>query len=245
MPKIDRILAADAEGNKFWMTQAQCNALELLEDAHAGGCASIKGYVPETGYIERPTIDVQFISRFNYTRLLERRKAALEAITFEDVQPHLTDAKFASKSEDDLREIFADRKAMELASIQKTLDGDRSDAYRQGHDRCYKKIADGVDVHLVTAKGEDGLMHPVLTDGYPTVKSIMLSHLELNRKVIKEGVKKVVNSGVPFLMGNAIKKVLNDRSVGFRRFSLKEDNFESLSISHSTIIPDDLVDLVD
>jgi len=83
-------------------------------------------------------------------------------------------------------------------------------------------------------------MHPVLTNGYPTVSSIMVSFLELNRTVVKEGVYKTVNSGASVLMGNAINSLLNQRSVGIRKLSLKEDNFQSLTISKNVVLPDNI-----
>jgi hypothetical protein len=246
MPKVSKVLATDLDGKQVWMTQAQADALEILEQANRGGCAAVKGYVPSTGYLpgKCPTKNIQMLTRFSYPNLVQRKLDALNAITFEDVQPHLTAPKLTALSLDSLRELFEQRKAQEVASLEKTLSGDRSDAHRQGHDRCYARFAEGVKVHLETKKGKDGLMYPVLTNGYPTVKSIMVHFLELNSTTIVEGERKVVNSGAPVLMRNAINKVLNQRSVGIRSLSLKEDNFEKLSIHHDVIVPEMIAEAV-
>lgn len=238
MTTISRILATDTNGLQVWITKAQLEALEVLEVAQAGGCASVNGYVPSTGYITTPTVNIQMLTRFDYGRLLNRKMDALKAIEFSDIPANVIPANKSKGKTDE--QWFDARKDQEIASMQKTLDNDRSDAHRQGHDRCYAHFAKGISAHLVTAKGTDGLMHPVLTNGYPTVKSIMVSFLQLNRTVVVEGVRKTVNSGASVLMGNAIKRLLNDRSVGIRKLSLKEDNFQSLTISKNVVLPDNI-----
>jgi len=238
MTNISRILATDINGLQVWITKAQLEALSVLEVAQAGGCASINGYVPTTGYVVTPIVNIQMLTRFDYGRLLNRKMDALKAIEYSDIPANvIPDEKLKGKTE---QEWFTARKEQEIASMQKTLDNDRSDAHRQGHDRCYAHFARGISAHLVTEKGTDGLMHPVLTNGYPTVSSIMVSFLELNRTVVKEGVYKTVNSGASVLMGNAINSLLNQRSVGIRKLSLKEDNFQSLTISKNVVLPDNI-----
>jgi hypothetical protein len=234
MPNIVIVTAPD--GRKVRMTLKQANALEVLENAHGGGCAAVHGYVPSTGYIERPMVDIQMLTRFNYGRTLERKRAALEGISFSDIPANVVPShKLKGKTPEDW---FNARKQQELDSIDRTLEGVRNDAHRQGHDRCYIKFADGIKVHLETEKGTDGRMHPVLTDGLPTAKSIMVQHLELNRKTIQEGIRKTVNSGASVLMRNAINNLLNSRSTSVRTISLKDDNFDSLRISKTELTPD-------
>lgn len=244
MPKVNNVLVSDINGNQVWVTPKQLNVLNILESTNKGGCASIRGYVPTTNYDVSPVVDIQFISRFSTERLYQRKMEALQGITFEDVSQHLTDPKLAALDESAQRAAFDSRKQFLIDSLQKTVDGDRSDSHRQGHDRCYVFFADGVKGNLVTEKGPQGYRVPVLTNGFPTVQSIMVSHLELNRKVISEGQRTVRNSGVPVLMGKAIERVLNQRSVGIRMFSLKADNFEKLVIDNNVIVPDDIADLV-
>jgi hypothetical protein len=125
-------------------------------------------------------------------------------------------------------------------SMNKSLNGDRSDGHRQGHDRCYIHIEQGVKVNLDCEKDSDGIMQPKLHNGFPVVESIMLMYLELNRKYITEGTRKVVKSGAPVLMTNAIDSVLNARSVGIRALSLKADNFTRFVCDGQEVTPDDL-----
>lgn len=227
----------------FRCTPAQAETLDRLSALRKGGFGSVKGYRPTTGYVpgKTPVVDMQIITRFETNKLYTRKRAALEAITFADVAEDIAKAdKLRALPSGECLDLFNKAKAAAIESIDKTLEGDRSDAHRQGHDRCYSRVADGVKVHLVTEKGADGLMHPVLTDGLPTLASIMVPYLEINRTVRVPGEYKVVNSGPKVLMDNVIAKHMNARSVGYKTLSLKEGNFESLAVGKQNITPDDL-----
>lgn len=242
MLNVKRVLVTSTDGKDVWVTPAQADALSQLTETHAG-CAALHGYVPTTGYVEGkcPVQDIQMLTRFSYTKLIERKRAALEAITFSDVQDAIAkEPKLAKLSVVDANKHFEARKKMLLDSIDKTISGDRDDAHRQGHDRCYATFADGVKAHLVTEKGEDGLMYPVTLNGIPMVKSIMIPYIELNKKIIKEGEYKTVNSGPAVLMGNAISSLLNKRSVSYKTATLKEDNFDRLVISKMEFRPENV-----
>lgn len=241
MLNVKRVLVESVDGKEVWVTPAQAEAIDSLSEMQGGGCAALHGYIPSTGYVESPVIDIQMLTRFSYTRLIERKRDALEAITFSDVQDAIAkNEKLSALTVVKANEVFETRKAMQLASIEKTLDNDRSDAHRQGHDRCYATFGTGIKGHLVTEKVGD-LMQPVTLNGIPMLKSIMINYLELNRKVVKEGVRKPKpNSGAPVLMGNAISSLLNKRSVGFKTASLKEDNFDSLVMSKTEFLPEDV-----
>lgn len=233
-----RSLVADQNGMQVWITGKQLETLNVLEQCRGGLVAGVHGYVPTTGYEVSPVKDMQILTRFSYANLLRRRQSALEAIELTDIPADTVPAnKLKGKT---LAEWFAERKAQELVSMQKTLDGDRSDAHREGHDRCYARFVEGIKCHLKTVKGNDGLMHPVLENGFPVVESIMVQHLVLNTKTIKEGVYKTINSGASVMVKNAIERVLNSRSVKVKSISLKEDNFDKLVIDHNTIVPSDL-----
>jgi len=239
MPNVSKVLVTSIDGQQIWVSPKQAAALEVLENSQGGGCAAVHGYIPTTNYVKPPVVDIQMLTRISYPRLLERKLEALEAVQFSDVDSSIVpDSKLKGKTREEWFEI---RKQQEIDSMRKTLAGIRDDAHRQGHDRCYAHFANGVKVHLVTETNEDGIKVPVLTNGFPTADCIMVSHLELNRKVIKDGIRKIVNSGASVLMKNAIDRVLNQRSVGIRMVSLKEDNFDHLSISHNVIVPSDLV----
>lgn len=242
MPNLKKVLAENTESKAVWMTPSQADVLEMLEHCNAGGVAGVHGYVSTSKRTTPEVADFQVITRYNYGRLLQRQLIAVEAVDFADVNlDTIPDAKLKGKSR---QQWFNDAKAALVASAQKTLDGNRDDARRQGHDRCFVKFADGVKAHLLTEKRQDGLMHPVLTDGHPTVESIKLSVLVLNKTVISKGEYKPVNSGALVLAKNAINKVLNQRSVGLRTLSLKAGNFDSLTIDHNVVIADDIKDLM-
>jgi hypothetical protein len=238
MTDINYVVVTALDNRAVRISPNMLDSVNVLENCNNGGCASIKGYVPYSGYVVSPILNIQFISKFSNDRRMERRIAALEAITIADMPTTwIPTAKLKGQTHE---YYFNMRKDFELASMRKTLNRDRSDAHRQGHDRCYVSFSKGISAHLYTAKGTDGLMHPILTDGLPTVESIMVSAIELNRTVIVEGEYKHVNSGAPKLTSNAINKLLNQRSVSIRKFSLKADNFDALVIDHNAIVPKDV-----
>lgn len=225
----------------FWVTMALANVLDVLRECGAGRFAAVLGYVPVgKDWIEAPCYDATFTSRVNVANLYARKLAALEGICFGDLAEAIARTpKLATLDSDTLAGIFAARKASEIASLL----GERPDteAHREGQARCHATVADGlphgVRVHYVTAKGSDGLMYPVLRDGLPVAESIRLTVLEQSRTYRKQGVRKVVNSGAPVLMGNAIRSLLNKRSVGLTSLTLR-DNFEAVRIDGHTIAPE-------
>lgn len=233
-------LYTGTDGKQFWVSPQQAEAIESLSETQKGGVATIYGYSSSSGYITRPVEDKTIITRFSTEKLYKRRIAKLNEITLNDILPGVNkDEKLRNLSVAELETAFNERKASLIESMEKTLSGDRSDARREAHDRCYSTVSQGVKVHFVTEK-VDGVTVPVLTDGFPTADSIMLSALELSKNVRVKGEKKPVNSGVPVRVGNLIEKCLNQRSVGFRSLSLKPDNFERLVISRRSFLPEDV-----
>lgn len=236
-------ILTDLNGNKFRATAEQAEALESLSIARQGGIATVYGYKATSDRVEPTVYDAQLITRFSISNLYRRKMAALSDLRFSDVKEYIdSNPVLSALSESELQAIFNTRKAKEVESMNATLTGDRSDAHRQGHDRCYAHVADGVKVHLVTEK-VDGIMQPVLTDGLPTVASIMVACLELNRKVREPGTFKVVKSGAPVLMSKAIASALNKRSVGLKFLSLKEGNFERLIVARKAYLPEDVASI--
>lgn len=232
-------------GGKVWASRQQADVLEALTLTRKGGFARVYGYKPSSNYEVPPVQDIVMVTRFSTEKVYERKRKALESITFDDVKDAIArEPKLKALTVAEQEALFNERLQEMVNSLTKTLNGDRSDAHRQGHDRCYLHIAEGVKVNYVTEKGKDGLMHPVLTDGFPTVASIMLTYLENSKVTRVEGVRKVVNSKPPKLMSNAIESVLNKRSVGIKTLSLKEDNFERLVIDNEVVLREDVAGLV-
>jgi hypothetical protein len=234
----DRILI-DLDGKPVWATAKQASDLNILASLNNGGIATVRGYQPTTDWKVVPTIDLSFISKFSTERLYDRKLEALKALAFNDLD--IREAKILAMLPSDQHKLFCECVTKMIESMQKTLDGERNDAHRQGHDRCYVHTALGVKVHLVTEKGEDGLKHPVLVDGHPQVDSIMLSVIELGRKYVEKGERKVVNSGAKVLMDNAINSALKTRTCQFRTISLKTDNHNSLAIGGEVLDPQEVV----
>jgi hypothetical protein len=226
-------------GREVWATPAQCEVASTIASARKGGMASIKGYQPTTGYIASPTVDYQIITRFSYSRMIARKLAALDALSFDDVRDAIArEPKLSALSEQEQREVFKARREQERASIERTQSGDRSDAHRQAHDTFYVRLADGIVAHLVTEKqGDDTVL--VLTNGYPTIDALMVEGILINRKVRVDGQRKVVNSGAPVLMGNAIKRAIDIPGTSLQRFTLR-DNFAALTIDGVEVTQDDL-----
>lgn len=229
-------------GCKFRCTEAQRETIQQLEQINRGGIGTVRGYVAKSGRVTPEKADIQFITAFSTERLYERKINALDGVTFADVADRLdlNNPKLAKLTEDERRTTFETRKSNEMMSLQKTLKGDRSDAHRQAHDRCYCHVGQGIKVHYRTEKDDDGIKQPILVNDLPVVESIMLTILEIKRKVIEPGEYKKVNSGAPVLIGNAIKSVLNKRSVGLKTLSLKEDNFDSIVLDHKTFLPENV-----
>lgn len=238
---MSHLILTDLDGKQFRATQQQADALATLSVARAGGLATVYGYVATSGRVKPETANLTILTRFSTGRLYERKSLALSDITFSQCRDAIAkQPKLAALSEQEQVKLFNDCKAKMVDSMSKTLDGDRSDAHRQGHDRCYARVADGVKVHFDTVKDSDGLMQPVLTDGLPTVKSIMVHYLQISKDVTVPGEYKVVNSGPKVLMDNIIESQLNSRSVSLKTLSLKEDNFDRLVVARKTYLPEDV-----
>lgn len=221
-------------GETFNCSARQAAALDILMDTNGGGFAMIHGYKSNsTGEVA----DISFISRFSMEKLYARKREALESMKVEDIMDLIREnPKIKALDTDGLYTAFDDRKAFLIESIDKTDSGDRSDAHRQAHDRNYIHLVPGVKVNLVSEK-VDGKQIPVLdADGFPTVASIMLNIIQVSKTVKVEGTHKVVNSGVPVILSNAMDKKL-PKSCKIKSLSLKEDNFESLSIAGEELLP--------
>ena len=238
---MSHVILTDNDGNQFRATVAQKEAIESLTVARAGGIATVYGYVAESGRVKPETYDAQILTRFSIPNLYKRKMLALADVTLSSIRDGVAKDPVLSKLGDaELVTLFNERKKSESDSMNKTLEGDdRSDSHRAGHDRCYARLADGIKVHYVTEK-VDGIMQPVLTNGLPTVNSIMVAYLELNKTVRVPGEYKVVNSKAPVRINNLINQQVNSKSVGLKYLSLKEGNFERLVVARKSYLPEDV-----
>lgn len=232
-------------GKSAWATAEQAQSIATLEATRKGGFARVMGYVAKSGRTVPTVYDATVTTRFSYAKLIARQAKALQAMTVQDISEAVKgNAKLSKLSSAELALAFDARKASELASIQATEQGNRDDAHRQAHDRCYMSITDGIVVHLATEADSDNIKQPVMLDGFPMVDSVMMNCLEVSRNVRERGEYKVVNSGVPVLIGNAIKAVMKAQGIrSMNRISLKEGNFERLAIDSEVVLPEDLIAL--
>ena len=136
---MEKVTVTANDGRKVAITAAQAQAIKTLNETRKGGCAAVEGYVPTTNWVEPPVQDIQMITHFSTEKLYKRRIEALKGIKFEDIADKLAnDEKLSAiPTMKEARSIFDDRKEKMIASLEKTLEGDRSDAHRKGHDRCY------------------------------------------------------------------------------------------------------------
>jgi len=239
---MEFVIHETESGCRFRCTKAQSETIDRLETINKGGIGTVHGYTATSRRVTPETSDIQFLTAFSTERLYERKLKALDRITFDDVKDTLPmdNPKLSVLTEAKLRQTFDDRKAKEMESLQKTLDGDRSDAHRQGHDRCYCDVGQGIKVHYRTEKDSDGLSQPVLVNGLPVVNSIMLKVLFIKKTVTVPGEYKTVNSGAPVLVSKAIEKTMNLRSVGIKTLALKEDNFDRLVVDRKEFLAEDV-----
>lgn len=255
---------ATINGRQVWITAAELATLDRIEECRKGGFATVHGYIPNdrttdksASWIEAPVQDIQFLSRFSYSKLAARKLALLETLSLDTPairEAIAADPKLSAASEADLQEAWADRIERARNTVEKLQPGaDRTDAHRMGHDADYWTVTEGVKVHFETQPTEivvDGktkkVRRPILTDGLPTVDAIMLSTINIKTTAREghEGVRHVPNSGVKVLLGNAIDKVLNQPGLAMRTISLKPGRWESISIDTHKILNEDVHDNV-
>ena len=235
-------------GDQFRCTEEQAATLKELQGVVAGGIGTVHSYVSTSDRVKPEIADIQFITHFSTARLYERKISALRDLTYSDVSEFAEKHdKILALSESERENLFNTRRNSEIASMEKTLEGDRSDNRRQAHDRVFCQIAKGIKVHFHTFKEDyidaDGKKKkrtvPEMVAGLPVAKSINLTVLVLNKTVKQEGEYVVRNSGAPVLMSTAISRGLNIRSVGLKTLSLKEDNFDSLVVSRKTFLAEE------
>ena len=235
----------DVNGNKVWATREQADTLAMLEQSRKGGFARVYGYKATSGRTVPTVYDTTVTTRFSYAKMLERHQRILNSITLDDVRPFVKAPKLLALDNAKLADTFDKRKGKMLESIATTEAGNRDDAHRAAHDRCYLNVAEGVVIHYNTESDSEGHKQPTMLDGFPIVDSIMLNVLEVSRTVREAGEYKPVNSGPDVLMGKAIEAAMKAAGVrSMSRLSLKSDNFERIAMDGSVVLPEDCVGLM-
>lgn len=227
------------DGKKIKISPKMAKTLNDMEQLRKGGFATARGYVSTSKRITPEKANIQFISKFSYMNLIEKKLNIIKELSFNDID--IKEEKILQLSEKEQRELFKSCINKMTESIEKTKSGDRRDSYRAAHDTFYAKSSSGVKIHLKTTK--NGKKTSLITDnkGFPIADSIMVSAIEIGRKVIQKGEFKKVNSGLKVLMDNTINKALKSKGVkNIKTFSLKENNFDSLIIDKIEIKPDDI-----
>ena len=191
----------------------------------------LKGYVSTSKRLTPEVADHTVNANASVESLYKRRMAALanlETLSLEMLNlEHWVPSK-GKNAKATAEEQFEFCKAAMIASMQKTIDGDRNDAHRKGHDRCFVPFSKGVRLHLVTEKVA-GIMQPVKdSQGRLQVESVQLKALPHSKRVVTAGTYKPVNSGSKVLMDNAIKKAWNAPSLNFSTYKLASGNFDKV-----------------
>jgi len=237
------------DNRKVYATEDQIKLIECLKKTTKGGYATIHGYKPTTGYVTSPSIDCNFISRFSTMNLYKRKLKALQDVKFNDLK--ITAPKLLSLDETEQHKLFLQCVGKMIDSMKASIDGNRGDSNRKAHDVFYANCGMGVKVHLCTQKKGKETRLVLTNDGgqttidvskeeaeemeskgwYPIINSVMLSIIEISRKIVIEGQKKPApNSGPKVLMDNTINEAIKSKTVSMKTISLKSDNFDSLAI---------------
>lgn len=210
-------------GDKVVMVSEKiADAIQQIQDAPRGGYACVKGYVSKTDYVVPRISNIVFnacCGTFNhYERELEVLKGLnVETLAFED------------------KELLEKARQELIASREKTLSGDRSDARRQAWDTFTIKVTDGIMLQLKTRKeGSETVLETV--DGVSIAESIRLTALESGRRIIQEGEKKVVKHRPLTIAKNFLEKIVSKEVRSIITLSLKDDNFDSLSMNGEQVM---------
>jgi len=196
--------------------------------------------VPGKDKCVRPSVsNIWFLTNPRYDRYLARLREAVAALDIAKVSA-LTPIKRwdelrekAAKGKKDLTALFATAKEEILASIEKTASGDRSDGYREGHDRCYVRLGN-VTIHLVTAPGEDGIMVPIRDEnGRMIADGCMLPFYTIKRVYADKGEWEETDSRALTIAKECIRKATG--LYDFKTFNLAKANFTAITFNSQTI----------
>lgn len=225
----------------FNCTEKQAIVISRLRLAHKG-FGAVKGYRPTTNWEVSPVQNIQFIAGFRTSLLYTRRIERLQRMKFGEVD---VSKWIASKGRDAFNrpddQFYHCRSSM-CIKMHRSLDGNLGNAHTRAHSRNYCGLTNSIKVNFVTEKDANGHEIPVLDEhGIPTVASILIPYLEIKTKTIKEGKRKVKNSGSKVLMDNAIMRAMGKR-FAIKMLSLKDNNFQEVVIGREHISREDLYD---
>lgn len=232
--------------------------LTALSAPKRGHFAYVQGHISgldDDACITPHVSNIMFATNPRYDRYLERLQAKVKRIGFARFAKFILTAKlgnstFAARITAKLDEenakgkakgkqpvtlagLFDACKAAKLADYAAKLAGTFTSAAAEAHNTCYATV-NGWKCHLVTATNpETGRKEPVLTNGLPTVRSVMLSFFQVRRWTVTEGEWRTVNSASKTLVNDAIERMT--RIPTWKTFSLQKGNFAKVTLEGETI----------
>lgn len=234
---MDNLITFSLNDTHLNGTPAVVDAILAFVTADAG-FGAVKGYVTQgRDYITPQTQDEQFVGKFKLDSYYRKTNEVVASVTLDMLNLDKWVPSKNKNSCDNAQDQLDLCKSLMIQSNLKTLNKDRTDAHRIGHDACHVNVCHGVKVHLVTEKNDEGLMRPVLHgNGLPIVDCIRLAGLGIHRIVTKKGTRKSKDSGSKVLMDNAIRRVLPSLGVcWYKSWSLRDGYFERVRIGGNEI----------
>jgi hypothetical protein len=233
--------------------------LEALGDPKRGQFAYVSGHVSgldDDACLTTHVSNIMLTCAPRYDKYLQRLQAKIRPIGFKRFEKFIAKAKSENmpfearingklaeenakaqakgKSAVTLLGLFEACKAKQLADIAAKLAGTFESASAEAHNVCYATVQ-GWKCHLVTETNpETGRKEPVLTDGLPTVRSVMLPFYQVRRWTITDGEWRHVNSASKTLVNDAIERMT--RLPMWKTFSLQKGNFSKVSLASETIV---------
>lgn len=201
--------------------ESLANVLKFLVDnTSPGTTVTIEGYVPKSGYIDPPEVNVAIKLVDDLTEHYNARHKAIESVSLSDIKSKFPDVE-------GIEDTFIQRKKKLLESFNPNKE--KSDKPPRNSNTVY--VSSGIKLAL----GD------VIEEGLREVSHIILSGVEVDRFYVKSGTKKPVKSGIPVQVENAIEKeARNYCSEAFRTYALTEGSWKSITVDGKIITPNDV-----
>ena len=224
------------------MSESAAKVIDAINETQRGSFGYVQDF--NSGKVgedkcERPSVsNIWFLSNPRYDKSVARMVASVTALDLAAVSERsgglwqkMRDKATAGKK--DVTALFDTAKTNILTSLAKTEAGDRSDALRQAHDRCYVRL-DKVTIHLATAPDAAGIMQPILNEnGLMVVDGAMLPFYPIQRVYADKGKWGETDSRALTLMQDAIR--LATKLPTFKRISMARLNFTRITFNSQTI----------